>query len=237
MPSQSVPSTIIQPGSSPQAQGFSAKSPTMPCQNGACPPPFTCVDNVCVKGKVCKTSSYCDDPRFECNQQICVPKPEWRPEYSLMMCPCPPSATCVKNFCVVSKFPCQNDNECGSPQLKCIEFNCVVQKQAPSVPTLPPTAPSAPPTAPSVPTLPPANESKPSMPSQSPDTVPPQPSFDCVNGTCPEPYVCIAGSCVRGQRCKIDSDCGYSRVKCLKGLCMQVKLKIMQPILVIGDES
>ncbi|CAJ0596003.1 unnamed protein product [Cylicocyclus nassatus] len=179
------------------------------CQNdAACAPPSVCIDNICAQGASCKSNADCDDPRFECNRQFCVPKHKWRPD-KLMTCKtdssCISPATCVDNFCIVTK-PCQNDYDCGSSQIRCVQNICVVFQPV----TL----------------LKPRVGSNPSYPGQIPDVIPPpppQPIFDCVNGACPEGYTCLAGSC-HAKNCRVDSDCGgYGNgFICIKDVCLQI---------------
>ncbi|CAJ0599376.1 unnamed protein product [Cylicocyclus nassatus] len=72
--------------------------------------------------------------------------------------------------------------------------------------------------------------SNPPIPSQSPDTI--QPPLhplkkDCLDRDCPESYVCMAGSCVTGKRCRTKSDC-KNGLHCVKTLCMRVVFKSLQ---------
>ncbi|VDK50225.1 unnamed protein product [Cylicostephanus goldi] len=201
--------------------------PGMPCQNGVCTSPYVCINDICIRGVLCTTNYDCRDSRFDCIQRNCIPGSKWRPDNVLLMCSnnlCPPSSTCVNNFCV--NLMCRNDYDCGSPQMRCIQSACIVLSGSES------QSPTASIVNPNFQLL---------LPNHQRETIPPtqlRSIGDCMDGYCPEPYVCIAGSCVTGQRCRVDSDCGYySGVKCLKSLCIQVSLAIMQPPMVIGSQS
>ncbi|CAJ0595805.1 unnamed protein product, partial [Cylicocyclus nassatus] len=211
------------------------------CQNdAACTPPSVCIDNICAQGVSCKSNADCNDPRFECNRQFCIPKRKWRPD-KLMTCKtdasCISPAKCVDNFCVVN-LKCRNHEDCGSPHLKCIQSVCILLSepkppvslgqmslQQSQITTQNGQGASGP---------------NPSYPGQIPDIIPPpppQPITDCVNGGCPEGYTCIAGSCVYAKNCRVDSDCGGYGFKCIKSACMRVSLQILPKEYIIQARS
>ncbi|CAJ0595804.1 unnamed protein product, partial [Cylicocyclus nassatus] len=174
------------------------------CQNdAACTAPSVCIDNICAQGVSCKSNADCDDPRFECNRQFCVPKHQWRPD-KLTTCKidssCISPATCVDNFCVVN-LKCHNDEECGSPHLKCIQSVCILLSEP----------------------KPPVSSGQMSLQQSQITTQNGQGAsgqIPCQNGNCPPQYVCISGVCVRGAQCTTNNDCIDPRFECMLQNCI-----------------